>query len=219
MRIAAFAVLLVALAGCDAPQDTRAEEAVARMNAKKGGVRVLNLSSAPLDARAGSTVIGQAVAPGAVSGFALMSVGEADAELTISGKVLKTGFKIGADLGTTLVLHPDGKTITLLEAEPRKGGGEFNVTLFRISPGQADAKDIGKVGLELGGKSLDGSTGRLLAEPGEWKVTGEGLKASRLQVDPEGSYSIIVVDSGQGSHQVISLWNGGGDKPAAAATA
>jgi hypothetical protein len=215
----AFAALGALLIGCDPAPDPRAEAAVARMKAKKGAVRVLNLSDSALEAKSGGALIGQSVPSGQASGYALFPSEEIEIALRTGDKEMTAKVAVGSGLGSTIVLHPDGRTLSILEEEPRKAEGDANVLLFSLRTGESKPGSPTALKLERPGASLDVSQGSVLAEPGEWTLSGEGLTETKVQVNPDAAYSIIIIDSGAGSRRAIILWNGGGDKPAAAQAA
>lgn len=211
---AAASVLLLATAiACSDPDQARANEAMARIrNQDRGGVRLLNLSSLPATGFVGSQQIASGVQPGEASGFMLAKAGDNTVRLTVGDLEEQTlPVTVGKDVGVTVVVHPDGKTLSLLTGEPRKASAELNVVSFMLSAGEAEAKASSDAVFSNGSSEVKGSG---LLEPGSWTAKFADGATEKFDVQAEGAYSAIHVTNG-GKTSVIVLWNGGGDRPTA----
>jgi hypothetical protein len=212
-KSAASVLLIAAAFGCSDPDQARANEAMARIrNQDRGGVRLLNLSTLPATGFVGSQQIASGVEPMQASGFMLAKAGENTVRLTV-GDLPEASLPvtIGKDVGLTVVVHPDGKTVSTLMGEPRKASADLNVVSFSLSAGEAEAKPGADAVFSGGGSEVKGSG---LLAPGSWTAKFSSGAEEKFDVQPEGAYSVIHV-SNDGKGSVIVLWNGGGDRPVA----
>jgi hypothetical protein len=212
-KAAASVLLLASAIACSDPDQARANEAMARIrNQDRGGVRLLNLSKLPASAFVGSQQVASGVVHMQASGFMLAKAGENTVRLTVGDQQeQELPVTVGKDVGLTVVVHPDGKTVSMLTGEPRKATADLNVVSFSLSAGEAEAKP-GKDATFSGGSSQVKGSG--LLAPGSWTAQFGNGTEEKFDVQADGAYSVIEVTDG-GKSSVIVLWNGGGDKPVA----
>ena len=210
--LAAFALM-----GCSKSKE---DIAVGRMNRPgPGGVRVLNMTGAPIDFDWAGRQVDPAIPAGTAGLYCQIGSGRQEIVVSRSGAdLLKFKMDVKSKELHTVAVFGSGTNVHYLVIageQPKPQANRNIVAYFLDESGKTTSGSVtvsnGKDRYEVS----DGSNGELI-NVGDYKITGDGLVTARgAKVESDSSYSLIVLKTNDGSRQAYLLRNTFIDKPMA----
>ncbi len=208
---------LVAVGGC---QKSKEQIAVDNMNRPGPGlVRIMNMTDVALGLHWKNMVLDEAVAPEQVSLFRPVGSGKQEVELMVGKEVVgKVPLTLGEkELFTVAVFGTTGNFRTwVLTKEQLKPTATKNLEAYFFD--EAGKPISGSVEVTNGNDkyTLTDKSGGILVNVGTYEVSSNGLKSAMgSAIEADGAYSLLVVQTSDGSRHAKLVRNTSADKPMA----